>query len=645
MGGGASKSKKKSSTAALATAEAPPAATAPAASDPSVSDADVTPGTPATKHISAPIPWEQVIKVTRADLNLSPPPPLDSDLAVSLRGVPGYEHLNGTGAKIIQAMGNDTWRVQPENLKSKPIDAPGSALTPLPPLPKDGVSAACLRSFRAEYPQPFADGSTTTDLCFAVVHPLTKQSRCALATNLKHLGVADPSSGEPCIARATVFISHAWRYKAVDIFDAIEAFEQRAQELEPEVRQYYWFDLFVNDQHEAVSLPQLWWREAFLSGVRDIGHTCVVLAPWTDPIPLTRAWCLWEILSTIRTGSKLSVQMPPKEADSFHRALEEDFEKVQGAVASLDGRRAEAWQKTDQKMIKAAVVQTIGFTELNSLVSERMREWLCSEGRVALERLPPAERGRSRLIQNLGRLLHEQRHMKEAEALLREAHEVSAAHGGDDANTLNRLNNLAGLCRTDGRLAQAEEMFRRALEGFRKIDVAENDGVASVDTVTTMNNLAELLQTDQRGDEALPLLSEARGLARVLADERTAEVARRTRMTSIGVVEAGLKRLEDSNPMSLYLTILNNLASLYQQQGGLEDAEPLLREALEMRRQLQGPRHAQTLLVLNNLANVLKQLGGQERLDQAVKYYREALMSKKETLGAQHESTLKSMNK
>ena len=146
MGGGASKSKKKSSTAALATAEAPPAATAPAASDPSVSDADVTPGTPATKHISAPIPWEQVIKVTRADLNLSPPPPLDSDLAVSLRGVPGYEHLNGTGAKIIQAMGNDTWRVQPGAGVVRLAPGSGRSITGLSRRPICRAGAARRRS-------------------------------------------------------------------------------------------------------------------------------------------------------------------------------------------------------------------------------------------------------------------------------------------------------------------------------------------------------------------------------------------------------------------------------------------------------------------------------------------------------------------
>ena len=46
-----------------------------------------------------------------------------------------------------------------------------------------------------------------------------------------------------------------------------------------------------------------------------------------DPIPLTRAWCLWEILSTMRMEAELTVQMVPIEAASFTRALEEDFDK------------------------------------------------------------------------------------------------------------------------------------------------------------------------------------------------------------------------------------------------------------------------------------------------------------------------------
>lgn len=65
--------------------------------------------------------------------------------------------------------------------------------------------------------------------------------------------------------------------------------------------------------------------EAFLDGVREIGHTCLVLAPWHDPIPLTRAWCLWEILSTMRLHASLTVQMVPREALSFAKVWQEDF--------------------------------------------------------------------------------------------------------------------------------------------------------------------------------------------------------------------------------------------------------------------------------------------------------------------------------
>ena len=134
--------------------------------------------------------WERVRHVTRTDLNLPMPPPLMPHLSVSLKDVSGHEHLDGTGAKIMEATGVDTWRVQPENPKNKPFEALSSSLTPLPPLPKNGVSAACLRSFRAAHPLFFIDDSSTTDVCFKLVIPLTKQA--PLTRPLREL--------PPCIA-------------------------------------------------------------------------------------------------------------------------------------------------------------------------------------------------------------------------------------------------------------------------------------------------------------------------------------------------------------------------------------------------------------------------------------------------------------
>ena len=50
-----------------------------------------------------------------------------------------------------------------------------------------------------------------------------------------------------------------------------------------------------------------------MEGVRNIGHTLLILSPWNDPRPLKRAWCLWEILSTVRTGAQLTIEMAPSE--------------------------------------------------------------------------------------------------------------------------------------------------------------------------------------------------------------------------------------------------------------------------------------------------------------------------------------------
>lgn len=65
------------------------------------------------------------------------------------------------------------------------------------------------------------------------------------------------------------------------------------------------------------------------------------------------------------------------------------------------------------------------------------------QGYAALERIPPQDRGKSRLLHNLGRLLHEQRHMESAEKLMLQA--VKASSADDDPlgyNTLSRKNNL-----------------------------------------------------------------------------------------------------------------------------------------------------------------------------------------------------------
>ena len=51
---------------------------------------------------------------------------------------------------------------------------------------------------------------------------------------------------------------------------------------------------------------------------------------------------------------------------------------------------------------------------------------------------------------------------------------------------------------------------------------------------------------------------------------------------------------------------------MLKQQGKLEEAEPLSREALEGMREVHGPRHPSTLIAVDNLATLLVESGRTE---------------------------------
>ncbi len=53
-----------------------------------------------------------------------------------------------------------------------------------------------------------------------------------------------------------------------------------------------WFDLFTNYQHTAIDLDFNYWTSNFREVIQTFGQTLMILSPWNNPIPLTRAWCL-----------------------------------------------------------------------------------------------------------------------------------------------------------------------------------------------------------------------------------------------------------------------------------------------------------------------------------------------------------------
>lgn len=62
--------------------------------------------------------------------------------------------------------------------------------------------------------------------------------------------------------------------------------------------------------------------------IKRFGHTLLVLQPWNNPLPLTRSWCLWEILCTIRAKSTLEVALGAAQEAAFLAALRDRFDDI-----------------------------------------------------------------------------------------------------------------------------------------------------------------------------------------------------------------------------------------------------------------------------------------------------------------------------
>ena len=81
----------------------------------------------------------------------------------------------------------------------------------------------------------------------------------------------------------------------------------------------------------------------------------LVLTPWSDPIPYTRAWCLWEVFNARNTGAKFDIALSPAEEASLAEAVRVKCLEIAPALCQIDARHATASQPADQMMIFNAI--------------------------------------------------------------------------------------------------------------------------------------------------------------------------------------------------------------------------------------------------------------------------------------------------
>jgi hypothetical protein len=253
------------------------------------------------------------------------------------------------------------------------------------------------------------------------------------------------------------FISHSWKYKIKDLLDALINYFGRTACI--------WIDIFCNNQHKAPDLSFYWWSCTFRKAISSIGKTVMVFAPWNDPIPLTRGWCIWELYCTIdQEGCAFDVAMTPESESCFVTDMDADPTKmINRMLATIDCEKIECCKIEDKNQIHDAIKSTIGFSEMNKRIFEVMRNWVIA------------------------------RYEKEKEKRKKEL-------GGTNLSFSSTLSNLAELYETQGNFNKAAPLYEECLE-IRKSTLGETHPL----TLSSLNNLAVLYNSQGSYDKAVPL--------------------------------------------------------------------------------------------------------------------------------------------
>ncbi|GAX58966.1 tetratricopeptide repeat protein [Streptomyces olivochromogenes] len=243
------------------------------------------------------------------------------------------------------------------------------------------------------------------------------------------------------------------------------------------------------------------------------------------------------------------------------------------------------------------------------------------------------------MLRQLGRLA-------EAEQCARTAVEAMASvHGADHPETLT-AGNYHATCLFDlGRLEEAEAGHRAVLAARLHVMGPEHPNTLSshADLALVLCEMGRLQEAEAQhrialdtrirllGPEHPDTLSSRSSFAGLLRRLGRLEEAEQEHAA---VLEARRRTLGDEHPKTL--TSRANRASLLRRLGRLEEAEQEHAAVLEARRRTLGDEHPKTLTSRNNLALVLRDLG---RLEQVEQEHRAILRARVRALGPDHPKT------
>eukprot|EP00047_Mylnosiga_fluctuans_P008520 m.259027 g.259027 ORF g.259027 m.259027 type:complete len:778 (+) comp22129_c0_seq1:110-2443(+) len=467
------------------------------------------------------------------------------------------------------------------------------------PPPMWGVHIEALRALRKKAPATI----TTAALCETIIKPATAADGGHADRPYTDLLLGKLASDKtPMVARATCFVSHAW---AGPFAEAVECMEEHYR---AHRGTYFWFDAVCNNQHDSRAKPFEWWCTLFKESIRAIGTMLVVASPWDSPLPITRAWCLFEMYSALDTEAAVKIAIPPSQNRGFIETLKTSFDGdcFTKIFMRLDLKNAEASRPEDQQQIFEVVRQQEGgFLKLNTTVKEFLRKQYLEASVAVVSAVVAKFAGVEdvSLLLNIASALH--KHFGEHERALQvleflERTVLDMVRGTVKSRCLSNVYlNMGAVYNVMGKQDNAIRCYQQSREQY--------EIVAHISPVETYyaefhNNIANAYSNKGDYQTALKHHAEALALRRRILGESHLDTA-----SSYG-----------------------NCAHTHYLMSNYDKAIELYRRALNIRDQIQGAKHPDTATVLDNLAAVYQCKGEYET---ALAYYIKTLTYRKASLG------------
>lgn len=501
--------------------------------------------------------------------------------------------------------------------------------------PPPGISASALRVVRRELISKFGpryETMKTHEVSQGYIMPLTKDlvghpdpvdqhflNYMNRPENTQRFSTAGGVT-KPPVGESTVFVSHAWMYNFKLVMDVILAhLDDRGGD------GYVWFDMFTNSQHDTSNRPYEWWQNTFKTSIGVIGQVLLIMMPWNNPIPMTRAWCLFEVLCAIEEETALSIGMPEDQQDALVTSLSTGDSLVLQHLSDIDAKKADASNQNDKKMIFEVIQRTCGFDGINDKVKEHLRNWIIDTAEyhankvdLGVELLTSV----AKLFQRLGKTelsqtLYERR-LVQAKTKYNENHPMVGQAWA----------NLGAIYTEMRQPTKAIDCGRKALKIFFEEDNADASPEGQKDIAMTYMNLGHAYKRTNHPRQAQECYERAEDLVRALClvPHATKEVKKTFANTcsAVGVMlryfgdpAAAIPKHKEALQMKGLLglggelstaVIYHNVALAHRDLGQFQEATEALRSALHIRRIILGAQHNDTINTTRVLEDVESQI-------------------------------------